>query len=166
MIRRAKLHEIPEILLITRACAANMAAQGIYQWNDTYPDQEVLERDFARQELFILKDAGQLIGSIVASSFQDPEYQSVAWLTPDTNSIYIHRLAVRPDRQGKGYARQLMDFAEDLGRITGALSIRLDTFSRNQRNRNFYEQRGYQRLGDIYFPKQSRFPFYCYELVL
>jgi len=165
MIRHAKLHEIPEILIITQACAAHMAARGIYQWNDSYPGREVFERDFAREELFILEDAGQIIGCIVASTFQDLEYKSVAWLTPDTNNIYVHRLAIRPDRQGEGHARHLMDFTEDLGRTAGAHSIRLDTFSRNRRNQNFYEQRGYQRLEDIYFPKQSNFPFYCYELV-
>ncbi|MGM0391936.1 MAG: GNAT family N-acetyltransferase, partial [Bacteroidota bacterium] len=30
----------------------------------------------------------------------------------------------------------------------------------------FYESRGYQKLGDIYFPKQSEHPFHCYELIL
>ena len=45
-------------------------------------------------------------------------------------------------------------------------SVRLDTFSVNKRNLKFYESRGYQRLEGIYFPKQSEFPFYCYELIL
>lgn len=165
MIRRAKLQEIPEILFMAQACAEHMAARGIYQWNDSYPGREVFEGDFAREELFILEDAGQTIGCIVASTYQDLEYRSVAWLTPDTDNIYVHRLAVRPDLQGKGYARQLMGFVEDFARVEGAPSIRLDTFSRNIRNQKFYEKRGYQRLGDIYFPKQSTFPFYCYELV-
>ncbi|HET8854785.1 MAG TPA: GNAT family N-acetyltransferase, partial [Salinimicrobium sp.] len=45
-------------------------------------------------------------------------------------------------------------------------SVRLDTFSQNQRNQKFYVKRGYSRLGDIYFPKQSEFPFHCYEKII
>ena len=59
-----------------------------------------------------------------------------------------------------------MDFAEQFGWENGFKSIRLDTFSQNDRNQKFYELRGYQKLGDIYFPKQSEHPFHCYELIL
>jgi ribosomal protein S18 acetylase RimI-like enzyme len=75
-------------------------------------------------------------------------------------------LAVSPAFQKKGYARKLMDFAESFAKQNAAVSVRLDTFSQNKRNQRFYENRGYQRLGNIYFPKQSQHPFYCYELVL
>jgi ribosomal protein S18 acetylase RimI-like enzyme len=166
MIRQAKIFEIPDILRITKACAAHMAGFGIYQWNEQYPGQMVFENDLARHELFVLEKDALIIGCIVVSSLKDPEYKSVSWLTPDTGNLYIHRLAVHPDYQGKGYARQLMDFAEDMARTRGAISVRLDTFSRNKRNQKLYEQRGYHRLDDIYFPLQSNHPFHCYELLI
>jgi ribosomal protein S18 acetylase RimI-like enzyme len=59
-----------------------------------------------------------------------------------------------------------MDFAEQHAIENNYTSIRLDTFSKNKRNQLFYELRGYKKLEDIYFPKQSEFPFNCYELVL
>ena len=59
-----------------------------------------------------------------------------------------------------------MNFAENHARKHNFESVRLDTFSKNKRNQKFYESRGYKRLGDIYFPKQSEAPFHCYELVL
>ena len=80
--------------------------------------------------------------------------------------MYIHRLAVHPQEQKKGYAKVLMDFAEDYARKGGFISVRLDTFSKNVRNNKFYQARGYRAVGDIYFPKQSEFPFHCYELIL
>jgi ribosomal protein S18 acetylase RimI-like enzyme len=58
-----------------------------------------------------------------------------------------------------------MDYAEAFAKAKKAPSVRLDTFSQNHQNQRFYEARGYQRLGSIYFPKQSEHPFYCYELV-
>ncbi len=166
MIRRAKLQEIPKILALTRACALDMSERGIEQWNEHYPSAEIFERDINRGELYTLFQSTDIIGVIVITSIMDKEYESVKWLSPDENNVYIHRLAIHPDFQGQGHARQLMTFAEDLARKEHYSSIRLDTFSRNPRNQKFYELRGYTKLEDIYFPKQSEYPFHCYELVL
>ena len=96
----------------------------------------------------------------------DEEYQFVKWLTDNNNNIYIHRLAINPTHQKMGYAQEMMSFAEGFARKNNYNSIRLDTFSKNVRNQHFYQQRDYKKLGNIFFPNQSEYPFYCYELVL
>lgn len=164
MIVHAKISEIPEIMKLTRACARAMIANEIYQWNEHYPSNEAFTNDVQRQELYVLKISSKIVGAIVISNWMDEEYQPVQWLTPNENNLYIHRLAVHPEFQRKGFARQLMDFAEAFAKAKKATSIRLDTFSQNKRNQRFYEARGYQKLGDIFFPKQSEHPFHCYEL--
>lgn len=166
MIRHAKISEIADILTITKACAEHMIHNGIQQWNENYPTQEAFENDIRKKELYVKENDGDIIGTIVISTFMDAEYKPIEWLTRNENNIYIHRLAVHPEKQGKGIARELMDFAEQYARKNGFVSIRLDTFSQNKRNQKFYEARGYRRLSDIYFPKQSEHPFHCYELVL
>lgn len=166
MIRPAKISEIPNILSITRLCALKMEQNGIYQWNEHYPSEAAFINDVEREELYVIVEKGSVLGTIVVSTFMDDEYRPIQWLTPNGNSTYIHRLSVHPDHQGKGLAQQLMDFAEAYSKDQHFVSVRLDTFSQNHRNQRFYEQRGYQRLGDIFFPKQSSHPFHCYELVL
>ena len=166
MIRRAKLSEISDILSITKACAVFMLEKGIFQWNEHYPSEAVFQNDVERAELFALLNNKQIIGAVVISTLMDKEYQPIQWLAPSKNNVYVHRLCVQPDFQGKGYAQKLMDFAEVHARENHFDSVRLDTFSQNTRNQNFYETRGYQRLGDVYFPKQREHPFHCYELVL
>ncbi|PKA82997.1 ribosomal protein S18 acetylase RimI-like enzyme [Ulvibacter sp. MAR_2010_11] len=166
MIRHAKPSEIEKIITITRACAAKMVSENIFQWNEFYPNKEAFQKDMVRNELYVLLHAEEIVGCIVISSVKDAEYDDITWLTKDSAHYYIHRLAVNPQFQGRGCARLLMDFAEKLGRENNKASIRLDTFSQNLRNQKFYEARGYQRLGNIFFPKQSQHPFYCYELVL
>lgn len=166
MIRRAKIGEIPEILTITKACATYMIKKGIFQWNEHYPSQNAFEKDIERGELFVLLLDGSIIGTIVISTLMDEEYVPITWLSSNGNNLYIHRLSVHPKYQGKGYAQQLMDFAEKYAKTNNFTSVRLDTFSQNKRNQKFYETRGYQKLGDIYFPKQSEHPFHCYELLL
>jgi len=166
MIRRAKILEIPEILLLTQACARDMINRGIYQWNESYPSEDVLFKDIEKGQLYVLKNASKIIGVIALCTEIDEEYKSVDWLTKDNRNLYVHRLAVHPNYQHKGNARKLMDYAEQYARDHTFASIRLDTFSQNKRNQRFYEQRGYTRLSDVYFLKQSAYPFHCYELCL
>ncbi len=166
MIRPATLKDISPLLAVTKVCATNMIANGIYQWNEHYPNQKAFEKDLSRKELYVLQLADNIKGAIVVSSLKDEVYNTIEWLTPDSTNFYIHRLCVHPHVQKQGYARQLMDFAEERVKAQGGVSVRLDTFSENTRNQRFYEARGYQKLGNIYLPKQSNAPFYCYELIL
>ncbi|SHI43521.1 GNAT family N-acetyltransferase [Pseudozobellia thermophila] len=166
MIRHAKLSDIPQIMTVVKACTREMIGRDIYQWNDLYPSRQAFENDLERKELFVLEADSEIVGAIVISSLMDEEYKAVRWLTQNGANSYIHRLCVHPDHQGRGHAGRMMAFAEQLARGKGLVSVRLDTFSRNKRNQRFYEKRGYKRLGDIFFPKQSGHPFHCYELVL
>lgn len=166
MIRKAKASEIVQLISMTKSCAAHMINQDIYQWNEDYPNITAFENDFNRGELYVLYVSEILVGCITISTFKDTEYSAISWLTEDAKQYYIHRLAVAPAFQKQGYAKQLMDFAEAFAASNAALSLRLDTFSQNKRNQRFYENRGYQRLGSIYFPNQSEHPFYCYEFIL
>ena len=166
MIEPAKISQIPEILSMTDACRIAMEENGIYQWTTAYPSKQAFEKDIERNELYVLLQDDEIVGCVVISLFMDEEYRSVNWLTENGTNYYIHRLAVYPKYQGKGLAQQLMAFAENFAREHNAHSVRLDTFSQNKRNQKFYEQRGYTKLGDIFFPNQSQYPFHCYELVL
>lgn len=165
MIRLAKKEEILQLLAITKACANDMISRNIFQWNDSYPSKGAFENDIIREELYVLISEEIIIGCIVLTPIIDHEYLSINWLTPNKNNLYVHRLAIHPNQQGKGMAQKLMDFAEDFAIKNNYSSIRLDTFSKNVRNQNFYELRNYKKLGNIYFPKQSEYPFYCYERI-
>ncbi len=166
MIRKATSTDIDAILELTKACANHMISKDIFQWNDHYPNRTAFENDVERGELFVMEKDSETIGCIVISTFMDLEYRPITWMTETKHNIYIHRLAIHPRHQNKGFAQLLMDFAETYARTQNFVSVRLDTFSQNTRNQRFYELRGYKRLESIQFPKQSEHPFYCYEYLL
>ena len=166
MIRTGEISDIDAILNITKSCALHMIQNNIYQWNEHYPDRGSFINDAENQELYVYVINGKLVASISLCMHMDEVYSPVKWKTKNGNNLYIHRLAVHPDFQKKGIGKILMDFAEEYAKEKKFVSIRLDTFSVNKRNLKFYESRGYGRLEEIHFPKQSEFPFYCYELIL
>ena len=167
MIREATVDDLDAILKITKSCAKKLVSKNIFQWNEYYPNRNVFENDLYNKWLYVTVKENKVIGSVCVSDLIDDEYATVKWLTPNNNNnIYIHRLAVDPDYQGVGYAQKMMSFAEEFAKKNKYKSIRLDTFSKNMKNQKFYKQRGYKKLGEIFFPNQSMHPFYCYELLL
>lgn len=165
-IRTANQQDIATLLQITKACANDMISKEIFQWDNEYPSLQVFQNDYNRNELYVLQIKNEIVGCITISTFMDKEYETINWLTSNKHNIYIHRLAIHPKHQKKGYAQALMNFAENHARKQNYTSVRLDTFSVNRRNNKFYQQRGYQKTGEVYFPRQSKYSFYCYELIL
>lgn len=167
MIRPSVNDDLPLLLALTRACGVHMISQGIYQWNEHYPSLEAFVSDHERNSLWVYSLNNTPVGCVSFYTEMDEEYQDLPWITPNSKHLYIHRLAVHPDHQGKNIARSLMDFAEYHARELHCDSIRLDTFSQNPRNLKFYKARGYQKTGGtLYFPKQSVHPFIALELPL
>jgi len=165
-IKLAKLVDLDRVKEIAEACAEKMIEDNIYQWNENYPSKEIFREDIKNKALFVAKINSEIVGCIMLSSFKDDVYKNVKWISEDNNNLYIHRLAVHPSFQKKGIARKMMDYAEAFAKSKNHKSIRLDTFSKNHRNNKFYKLRGYIKLGDVFFPSQSVFPFHCYEKLI
>lgn len=166
MILKASISDLDQIHSLTKSCANRLIEMNIFQWNELYPSIEVLKNDIKLNQLWKLEENNTIVGIMVLTEVEDLEYKNVSWLTKNSKVLYIHRLAVHPNFQGKGLAKELMNFAENYAVKYNYKSIRLDTFSENKRNQKFYENRGYIKLESIYFPNQSKLPFYCYEKVL
>ena len=166
MIRRGVHEDLMPILEITKNCAVEMDSMGIYQWNENYPNRNAFIDDIKNNELFVFIREALLVGCIALCIKMDDVYKNVKWLTIDGKNLYIHRLAVDPQFQKKGIGKKLMDYAEDFAKKNNFISVRLDTFSKNKNNMRFYERRGYKKLEEVFFPEQSKFPFYCYELII
>ena len=91
MIRKGLTSDIDMILEITRACTNLMISQGIFQWNDHYPNRKAFEIDVMRNELFVLETENKIVGCIAISTLMDEEYVSVNWITPNKNNLPFFR---------------------------------------------------------------------------
>jgi len=166
MIREATNNDLNRIVEITNACGKHMISQNIFQWNEEYPNLEVFKKDLENQSLYVIELESKIVGCVCISEKMDAVYKEVKWLTPDSNNMYVHRLAIDPKFQGKGLAIKLMSYAEDLAKTKDFKSMRLDTFSKNPKNNKFYNLQGYKKLGKIFYRSQSDMPFHCYEKII
>lgn len=161
-IIKGKPDQLETIFSLLQACAADMRDQGIAQWNENYPLLKDVQKDLFSQSLYIVQIEGNLAGIVVFDENQSPEYIDVEWEFTKGKIGVIHRLAVHPQFQGKGIARKLMDYIEVFAKKNQYQSIRLDAYSQNPRTLKFYQNRGYKKCGEIYFPYRDD-PFDCFE---
>ncbi len=158
----ATQQDINAVFLLLSRCKDNLVEQGIFQWDDEYPNLGYVEHDISKGSLIKLTNNGQLVGIVSFDDIQEPEYIAVEWLNISEPIAVIHRLAVDPLFQGKGYAKVLMQFAEKSLFEAGFQSIRLDAYRGNEMLLGFYTKLGYQKVGTINFPRR-KLPFICME---
>lgn len=155
--------DIDGVMTLVAACIADMRAAGIEQWDDVYPDRQMMLQDARDRTLYLASFQSDLVGVLVVNGWQNPEYSEVPWTISAARVAVVHRLMVDPRHQGKGIARKLMHFAETLARGLGCDVVRLDAFSMNPRALHLYQRLGYHDAGCVTFRKGV---FRCFEKAL
>lgn len=161
-IKFAEKNDVKAVFALLSRCKDNLIEQGIFQWDAEYPNLVYVQNDITKGTLAKLTNSDQLVGVISFDDFQEPEYKAVNWQINCESIAVIHRLAVDPLFQGKGFAKKLLNFAEKSISESGFQAIRLDAYSGNEMVLGVYEKLGYKRVGEIFFPSRS-LPFICME---
>ena len=161
LIRVAGAPDVDVVWQLLAACRSTLSASGIAQWDDVYPTRDTVRADVAAGRLFIVTGADRCLGAVTLDGNPEASYASLAWSYADP-ALIVHRLCVAPDMQGKGFGRQLMDFAERHAMANGWGSIRLDAYSGNAAAVDLYRRRGYRQVGELFFPRRV-LPFYLFE---
>jgi len=159
-IKSETVDQVTQIMLLISGVIQHMESQGIFQWDEVYPNQEVIENDLSDGTLYTATVDDTIYGIIVLNEHQELEYQQVNWMFQSDNILVVHRIAVDRDWQGKGVGSELMNFAEKFARENHYDAIRLDAFTQNPAAVALYHSRRYRLAGSVTFRKGS---FFCFE---
>ena len=163
-IRKADILDMDLILAIIDACRDELNHSGIAQWTEEYPDTELIISDILSNEAYVLEFYSTVVAYMVLNDKQDEEYKLINWKINSDNVLVVHRLAVNPKFQGRGFGKYLMNYAEGLSLEKSKDSIRLDVYSANKYTISFYEKRDYKFCGEVFFKYRNE-AFLCYEKI-
>lgn len=138
-----------------------MIREGRRQWTPDYPSEALIGEDIARGRAYVLDCDGQTVAYGVLAVNDEPAYAQLAgrWLW-EGDYVVIHRLAVNPSAQGRGWGRRYLLAAERWCAGRGIRSIKIDTNHDNIQMLSMMDSLGYSRRGDIdYGPKGMRIAF-------
>lgn len=164
-IELAGQRDTDSVMELITLCIQHLRANGVYQWDDVYPDLRVIEEDSRSLSLYVLRMDGICVASVCLNDLQPDEYLPLPWRCMNGRALVIHRLCVNPKWQGRGIGGHLMAFAESFAFDHGFSSIRLDAYTGNPQALALYVRRNYQRVGRINFPRLE-LPFDCFEKIL
>ena len=164
-IRHANKTDLGNIMLMYKSCVKGMLANDIDQWDDTYPNSEIISQDLNVGTYYVAEVNEEIIGGINIDQKQDKTYLEIDWEDTSDSFLVVHRLGVKEEFWNKKIGKHLMLFAEKLVKEKSLKSIRLDTYSGNPKAMEFYRRLGYSKLGAIDL-KPNKNEYYCFEKII
>jgi GNAT superfamily N-acetyltransferase len=130
---------------------------GSNQWQDGYPNPDVIEQDIEKSAGFVLTADDNVIGYCAILINDEPEYAKIegSWLT-NGDFIVVHRVAISDSFLGKGLAKKIFLFIEEFAKKNRIPSIKVDTNFDNPAMMNVFEKSGYVYCGEVYFRGSPR----------
>ena len=161
-IRLATDEDLPALMALVRRVVPLMRATGNLQWDESYPNESVFQRDIDLGRLWVADVDASLAGVAAITTDQEPDYAQVGW-DIDEPAIVVHRLAVDPAFRGAGVATALMQKAEQVAEERSIAILRVDTNTQNETTQRLFPKLGYQLAGEISLKFRPGLRFLCYE---
>tara|TARA_R110002126_G_scaffold26851_4_gene90170 strand:- start:1824 stop:2339 length:516 start_codon:yes stop_codon:yes gene_type:complete len=162
--RKATTTEIPQLWVILQQAIARRKADGSNQWQDGYPNPEVILNDITKNAGYVLLEDEDIVGYVALLINDEPEYANIEgeWLT-NNDFVVFHRVAIAENQLGKGLAKKLLYHIEEFALANEIYSIKADTNFDNFAMIAVFEKLGYAYCGQVYFRGSAR---RAYEKVL
>lgn len=150
--RKTELKDIKKVMEIFSEARKRIAELGINQWQDGYPQEEIIREDIEKMRSYVGEIDGEVVATVMLMTDNEPTYDVIyngKWAV-DGEYLTIHRIALDGNLCGTGAAKKVMDFAEEKAKIHGMKSIRVDTHEGNIPMRKNLEKNGYRYCGIIH----------------
>ena len=162
--RPAKYSEASQIWQILKDAIKRRKKDGSNQWQDGYPNMEVVKSDIENKIGFVLTQNDTIIGYTAVIINDEPDYINIEgrWLS-DQDFVVYHRVAVSEEFLAKGMAKKMIKLIEQYALSKNIYSLKADTNHDNIPMMKIFEKLGYSFCGIVYIRKSPR---RAYEKVL
>lgn len=149
---KANKSDIDGIMNIIKGAQEHFKSQGIDQWQNNYPNYQVIEEDIGNNNSYILKYKEVVIGTAFLSFEGEETYETIyggKWLSHGEYGV-IHRMAIDFDYRGTGVAYIFLKALEQLCIEKEIYSIKVDTHRENMPMQKLLLKNDYKECGFIY----------------
>ena len=113
IIRIAYTKDLQDIMKMYNSCVRGMIAHNITQWDNKYPNQEIILKDLKNKTYFVAEKNNEIVGGINIDKLQDEVYNTIKWNDKSDKFLVVHRLAVKEEFWNQKIGKKLMSFAEN-----------------------------------------------------
>jgi len=151
-LRKSKEKDIRDIMEIIKEAQAYLKEMKIDQWQNGYPNEEVIRKDILNGYSYVLTDKDKVIATVALSFDGEPTYNEIyegSWLT-DNEYAVIHRIAVTKEMKGKNIASIILKRIEEICKERAIKSIKIDTHEDNLSMQRLLKKNNFKYCGVIY----------------
>lgn len=140
-ILNSTIEDMPAIFKLYDAAIAYQQTKFHKHWQGF--DVLLIEKEIEEHRQYKMIDDG-IIVCIFAVAFND----ALIWGNRDKDpSIYIHRIVTNPFYRGRGYVKNIIEWAVKFGSKSGKKFVRMDTWGDNEKLIKYYTSCGFNFLG-------------------
>ncbi len=131
-------------------------------WNEYYPSMDEINFDLSRDSLFVMKEDDKIIAAISIDEDESVE-ELPYWNSSLAPGAELSRLAVSPDCQGNGIAKEMIVHGMEELKNRGFKSLHFLVNRNNVKALKCYAAFGFNKVGECELYDQ---PMLCYEIEL
>ena len=158
--RLAKNADSNQIWDLLQMAILRRKQDGSNQWQDGYPNMEVIKNDIQKKYGYLLTLNEKIVGYCALLINDEPDYLNIEgqWLTID-NFVVFHRLAISEKFLNKGLAKKMVSHIEQFAISKNIFSIKADTNHDNTPMLKLFKTLNYSLCGTVYIRKSPRKAF-------
>jgi GNAT superfamily N-acetyltransferase len=158
--RKADLKDTSSIWELLQQAILRRKKDGSNQWQDGYPNPEVIQHDIEKSIGYVLTEEELIIGYCAVLINDEPEYENIIgkWLT-NSDFVVFHRVAISENYLGKGLAKKMIRFIEKFALDNNIQSVKADTNFDNAAMIKIFGDLDYTYCGEVYFRGSPRKAF-------
>jgi GNAT superfamily N-acetyltransferase len=159
-LRQAAKGEAQLAMDIIDMAKKHLKQQNIDQWQSGYPDFNCIEKDIAEGKGYFITDKDTILGYLCIDFAGEPAYETLkgTWKTED-KYVVVHRMAFTDDARGRGISSIAFKLVENLSKMKGITSFRIDTDSNNHKMQHILQKNGFEYRGPILFDNSEKIAF-------
>jgi ribosomal protein S18 acetylase RimI-like enzyme len=121
---------------------------GTTDWDEFYPNREILDEDIERGDLWALREDGRILAVIALLNEEFEEGVDVRWA--DARACELARLCVDPGLQSRGIGAEMMRLVSEEAARQGYNATRHLASVYNPAALRLYRKLGYTELGPVH----------------
>lgn len=159
IITKGCLDDLNGAIEIINQAKAYFKSQNIDQWQDGYPNEDVLVNDINNDALYAVKKDDKLIALFALYHYESTYENSneVSW-SSGKEYVVVHRIAIKNECKGQGVAKFIFDYVK-----SNYDYIRIDTHPDNKNMISCIYKNGFTYRGKIYLERPGFNLRYAYD---
>jgi RimJ/RimL family protein N-acetyltransferase len=157
-LRKSTKNDLKYIMEIINEAKVFLKESKVDQWQQGYPNEEVILGDIKNEYSYVLEYNDKIIGTTALSFDGEKDYDVIydgKWISNGRYAV-IHRIAISKKAKIKGIGTEIIKKAEEICLSKGIKSIKIDTHEDNLAMQKLLERNNFKYCGIVYVLDNSK----------